>query len=159
MTTLSFPLKICFHPTPTTTFLLQPQTVTFSPIKSTVTTACSASQNPHQRQKQQHQQKQKKNQSNANASSDGEKGFDPAGFLAKRGISHKVFAQFLRERQAKPNTSNKKNVAWRLDFLGLFGFCASVRKLESFIEGLITLPSSSSYTDNTMFGTQQGSYV
>jgi hypothetical protein len=30
--------------------------------------------------------------------SDGEKGYDPVAFLVKRGISHKAFAQFLRER-------------------------------------------------------------
>lgn len=95
-TTLSFSLKFFFTPTTPTSFL-QPHTVTFSPRKTTVKTACFSSQNPHQHQKQ-----QKKNQSNANTndsvSSEGEKGFDAAGFLAKRGISHKQFAQFLRER-------------------------------------------------------------
>lgn len=98
-TTLSIPLNIFFfhqiQSTPTSSFL-HSQTVTFSRRKATLKTACSGSQqNPQQQQNQ-----QKKKQFNTNdTDSDGEKGYDPVGFLVKRGISHKVFAQFLRERQ------------------------------------------------------------
>lgn len=54
---------------------------------------CSATERPKQQgEKQQHQSKRKKNVP------DGEKGIDPVGFLTKSGISHKQFAQFLRER-------------------------------------------------------------
>ncbi|XP_027340733.1 1,4-alpha-glucan-branching enzyme 3, chloroplastic/amyloplastic isoform X3 [Abrus precatorius] len=96
MTTLSIPLKICFHPTTTTPFLHpQTQTVTFQRRRTTTTTACSASENPHQRQKQKQNHAESKTK---NSPSDHEKGIDPAGFLAKRGISHKAFGQFLRER-------------------------------------------------------------
>ncbi|KAL5077460.1 hypothetical protein RYX36_016444 [Vicia faba] len=95
-TTLSIPLNIFFfhqtQSTPTSSFL-HPQTVTFSRRKTTLKTACSGSQqNPQQQQKQ-----QKKKQLNT-TDSDGEKGYDPVGFLVKRGITHKAFAQFLRER-------------------------------------------------------------
>ncbi|KAK7316787.1 hypothetical protein RJT34_00504 [Clitoria ternatea] len=94
MTTLSIPLKIFFHPTTTTSFLqsqTKPQTVTFQPRRTaakTTTKACSASDNPNQRQKQRQ----------SNTATDDEKGINPAGFLAERGISHKAFGQFLRER-------------------------------------------------------------
>ncbi|XP_058788144.1 1,4-alpha-glucan-branching enzyme 3, chloroplastic/amyloplastic [Vicia villosa] len=98
-TTLSIPLNIFFfHQTQSTpsSSLLHPQTVTFSRRKTTLKTACSGSQqNPQQ------QQKQKKKQFNTDSNdtdSDGEKGYDPVGFLVKRGITHKAFAQFLRER-------------------------------------------------------------
>ncbi|KAI5409259.1 hypothetical protein KIW84_054894 [Lathyrus oleraceus] len=97
-TTLSIPLNIFFfhqiQSTPTSSFL-HSQTVTFSRRKATLKIACSGSQqNPQQQQNQ-----QKKKQFNTNdTDSDGEKGYDPVGFLVKRGISHKVFAQFLRER-------------------------------------------------------------
>ncbi|CAK8565634.1 unnamed protein product [Lathyrus sativus] len=97
-TTLSIPLNIFFfhqtQTTPTSSFLHH-QTVTFSRRKTTLKTACSGSQqNPQQQQSQ-----QKKKPFNTNdTDSDGEKGYDPVGFLVKRGISHKTFAQFLRER-------------------------------------------------------------
>ncbi|PNX97206.1 1,4-alpha-glucan-branching enzyme/amyloplastic protein, partial [Trifolium pratense] len=64
--------------------------------KTTLKTACSGSQeNPQQHQKK---QKKKKEFNTNDTDSDGEKGYDPVGFLVKRGISHKAFAQFLRER-------------------------------------------------------------
>ncbi|CAK8534659.1 unnamed protein product [Lathyrus sativus] len=98
-TSLSIPLNIFFfhqtQTTPTSSFLHH-QTVTFFRRKTTLKTACSGSQqNPQQRQSQ-----RKKKLFNTNdTDSDGEKGYDPVGFLVKRGISHKAFAQFLRERQ------------------------------------------------------------
>ncbi|WJX31671.1 1,4-alpha-glucan-branching enzyme 3, chloroplastic/amyloplastic [Trifolium repens] len=100
-TTLSIPLNIFFfhqiQTTPTSSNFQHPQTVTFSRRKTTLKTACSGSQqNPQQHQKQ---QKKKKKEFNTNdTDSDGEKGYDPVAFLVKRGISHKAFAQFLRER-------------------------------------------------------------
>ncbi|KAI8557559.1 hypothetical protein RHMOL_Rhmol04G0020000 [Rhododendron molle] len=58
---------------------------------------CSASDQPQQKPSQQQQQresqpKKKKTQTEV------EKGIDPVGFLTKLDISHKPFAQFLRER-------------------------------------------------------------
>ncbi|XP_045823536.1 1,4-alpha-glucan-branching enzyme 3, chloroplastic/amyloplastic-like [Trifolium pratense] len=99
-TTLSIPLNIFFfhqiQTTPTSSNFQQPQTVTFSRRKTTLKTACSGSQeNPQQHQKK---QKKKKEFNTNDTDSDGEKGYDPVGFLVKRGISHKAFAQFLRER-------------------------------------------------------------
>jgi 1,4-alpha-glucan branching enzyme len=100
-TILSIPLNIFFfnqiQTTPTSSNFQHPQTVTFSRRKTTLKTACSGSQqNPQQHQKQ---QKKKKKEFNTNdTDSDGEKGYDPVAFLVKRGISHKAFAQFLRER-------------------------------------------------------------
>ncbi|XP_057428803.1 1,4-alpha-glucan-branching enzyme 3, chloroplastic/amyloplastic [Lotus japonicus] len=101
MTTLSIPVKICFHPNTTSSFLqpqTTPHTVTFSRRKTSIATACSASENPQQRQNQQQQKQKRTETSTDDTEFDDYKGFDPAGFLAKRGISHKAFAQFLRER-------------------------------------------------------------
>ncbi|XP_004513877.1 1,4-alpha-glucan-branching enzyme 3, chloroplastic/amyloplastic [Cicer arietinum] len=101
MTTLSVPLNIFFfhqfQTTHTSSFLHHSQTVTFSPRKTVVKTACSSSQqNPQQRQK--HHKKKQFNDNIDDIDSDEEKGLDPIGFLSKRGISNKAFAQFLRER-------------------------------------------------------------
>ena len=103
MSTLSVPIKIFFHPSTTTSSFLhfqsqtKPQTVTFIPRRTPTITACSsASENPQRQQEKQQQQNTKKT-----ASDGAEKGIDPAGFLAKRGISHKAFGQFLRERQER----------------------------------------------------------
>ncbi|CAK8537296.1 unnamed protein product [Lathyrus sativus] len=98
-TTLSIPLNIFFfhqtQTTPTSSFLHH-QTVNFSRRKTTLKTACSDSQ----QNSQQRQSQRKKKPINTNdIDSDGEKGYDPIGFLDKRGISHKAFAQFLHERQ------------------------------------------------------------
>ncbi|KAE9598487.1 putative 1,4-alpha-glucan branching enzyme [Lupinus albus] len=69
------------------------QTVVFSRRTRTSTiTACSSSENPQQKQQQQNKTK------NNESISDEEMGINPVGFLVKRGITHKVFAQFLRER-------------------------------------------------------------
>lgn len=53
---------------------------------------CSATEQPQPPPPQQRQHPKKKNVA------EGEKGVDPVGFLTKLGISHKAFAQFLRER-------------------------------------------------------------
>ncbi|KAB1215165.1 1,4-alpha-glucan-branching enzyme 3, chloroplastic/amyloplastic [Morella rubra] len=53
---------------------------------------CSATEQPQPPPPQQGQHPKKKNVA------EGEKGVDPVGFLTKLGISHKAFAQFLRER-------------------------------------------------------------
>nr|KYP52182.1 1,4-alpha-glucan-branching enzyme [Cajanus cajan] len=102
MITLSIPHRLCFPPTTTTSSphsQTKPRTVTFQRRRrTTTTTACAASENPHQRQNP-NQKKQRDSKAENTADGDGEKGIDPAGFLAKRGISHKAFAQFLRERQ------------------------------------------------------------
>ncbi|XP_015899268.2 1,4-alpha-glucan-branching enzyme 3, chloroplastic/amyloplastic isoform X1 [Ziziphus jujuba] len=91
MNSLSFQPKVSLHPN-NSFFLFQPRNIprriTF-PRKIKV--VCSATERPKQ-QKQQQQSKRKKNVK------DGEKGIDPVGFLTKNGISHKQFAQFLRER-------------------------------------------------------------
>lgn len=102
-TTLSIPLNIFFfhqfQTTPTSSFSQHPQTVTFSRRKTVVKTACSSSQQNPQQQQNQHKKKKKELNNNANETDfDAEKGYDPVGFLVKRGVSHKVFAQFLRER-------------------------------------------------------------
>ncbi|CAL0310898.1 unnamed protein product [Lupinus luteus] len=69
------------------------QTVVFTRRTRTSTiTACSASENPQQKQKSENKAKNNKN------ISDEETGINPVGFLVKRGITHKVFGQFLRER-------------------------------------------------------------
>ncbi|KAL5164768.1 1,4-alpha-glucan-branching enzyme 3, chloroplastic/amyloplastic [Glycine soja] len=97
--TLSIPLGFCFPPTVATSFphsRTKPQNVTFQRRKTT-TKACAASENPNQRQNPKQNQKEAKTKNAGD--DDGEKGINPAGFLAKRGISHKAFAQFLRERQ------------------------------------------------------------
>ncbi|CAK8574069.1 unnamed protein product [Lathyrus sativus] len=97
--TLSNSLNIFFfHQTQTkpTSSFLHHQTITFSRRKTTLKNACSGSQqNP-----QQQQSHRKKKPFNTNdTDSDGEKRYDPVGFLVKRGISHKAFSQFLRKRQ------------------------------------------------------------
>lgn len=96
MTSLSFtPAKVSLH-RDSSFFLFQstniPQRITF-PGKI-IKVVCSATERPKQQgeKQQQHQSKRKKNVA------DGEKGIDPVGFLTKSGISHKQFAQFLRER-------------------------------------------------------------
>ncbi|XP_057750986.1 1,4-alpha-glucan-branching enzyme 3, chloroplastic/amyloplastic isoform X1 [Arachis stenosperma] len=97
MSTLSVPIKIFFHPTTTTSSFLhsQPQTLTFIPTRTpTIRASASASENPQK----QHQKQQKSPPNAANTASDADKGIHPAGFLTKRGISHKAFGQFLRER-------------------------------------------------------------
>ncbi|KAH7843944.1 hypothetical protein Vadar_022665 [Vaccinium darrowii] len=55
---------------------------------------CSAGDQPQQKPQQQQQRQSKKN----TKQSEVEKGIDPVGFLTKLDISHKPFAQFLRER-------------------------------------------------------------
>lgn len=60
-------------------------------IKIKVT--CSATDQPRRRQQQQQKYLKKKR-----SASEAEKGVDPVGFLMKLGITHKAFAQFLRER-------------------------------------------------------------
>lgn len=54
---------------------------------------CSASEHPQHAEPAKHKQSKK-----ATNVTDGEKGIDPVGFLTKLGISHKQFAQYLRER-------------------------------------------------------------
>ena len=101
-TTLSIPLNTFFfhqiQTTPTSSFSQQPQTVTFSRRKTVVKTACSSSQQNPQQQQKQHKKKKGSNNNANETDFDGQKGYDPVGFLVKRGVSHKVFAQFLRER-------------------------------------------------------------
>ncbi|XP_028801639.1 1,4-alpha-glucan-branching enzyme 3, chloroplastic/amyloplastic isoform X1 [Neltuma alba] len=92
MATLPIPVKFSLHPS--TSFLQfqfqsKSQTITF-PRKINV--VCSASEQSQKRQKQQNPTKKKE------SIDDGEKGIDPVGFLTKRGITHKAFGQFLRER-------------------------------------------------------------
>lgn len=92
MTSLSVSTKFTLYPN--ATFLQfqypnRPQRITF-PKKTKI--GCSAAGQP---QRQQRQPKKKKTVTG------GEKGVDPVGFLTKFGISHKQFAQFLRERYIK----------------------------------------------------------
>ncbi|MED6145929.1 1,4-alpha-glucan-branching enzyme 3, chloroplastic/amyloplastic [Stylosanthes scabra] len=94
MSSLTIPIKLFFHPTPTTSSFLhsqsqtKPQTLTFIPTTTpTIRASASASENP-----------QKQHHNPPNTPSDADKGINPVGFLVKRGISHKAFGQFLRER-------------------------------------------------------------
>jgi len=121
--TLSIPLGFCFPPTVATSFphsQTKPQNVTFQRRKTT-TKACAASENPNQRQNPKQNQKEAKTKNAGD--DDGEKGINPAGFLAKRGISHKAFAQFLRERQEF--WKMRMEVVWCLVEFA-FGFFGSV---------------------------------
>ncbi|TQD84715.1 hypothetical protein C1H46_029738 [Malus baccata] len=89
MTSLLLSTKFSLYPNGTFLHFMfpnRPQRITF-PRKTPI--ACSATEQPKRRQKP-----PKKKKSVA----DGEKGVDPVGFLTKHGISHKQFAQFLRER-------------------------------------------------------------
>ncbi|KAJ7963766.1 1,4-alpha-glucan-branching enzyme/amyloplastic protein [Quillaja saponaria] len=98
MTSVSLPTQISFFhsnkPSPHFQSQTRAQTITFP---RTVKVACSASEQP-QPQGPQQQQQQKKQPKKKKSDTDNEKGIDPVGFLSKRGISHKAFAQFLRER-------------------------------------------------------------
>ncbi|CAK9163920.1 unnamed protein product [Ilex paraguariensis] len=58
---------------------------------------CSATEQP-QSQPQPRALQQKRQSKNKKSQSDAEKGIDPVGFLTKHDITHKAFAQFLRER-------------------------------------------------------------
>lgn len=92
MTSLSVSTNFTLYPN--ATFLRfqypnRPQRITFP---KTTQIWCSAAGQPR---RQQRQPKKKK------TVTDGEKGVDPVGFLTKFGISHKQFAQFLRERYIK----------------------------------------------------------
>ncbi|EXB63288.1 1,4-alpha-glucan-branching enzyme 3 [Morus notabilis] len=95
-TSLSFPTKFSLHPN-SSVFVFQspngPKRIRFP--KKINKVLCSATEQPkQQQQKQQRWQTNKKKKSD----SDAEKGIDPVGFLTKTGISHRQFAQFLRER-------------------------------------------------------------
>ncbi|BAT88606.1 hypothetical protein VIGAN_05214400 [Vigna angularis var. angularis] len=99
MSALSIPFKFYFPPTTATSFppsQTKPHNLTFQRrTRTTTKTACTASENPKQRQNPKRNRAEAKTET---TSDDVEKGIDPAGFLAKRGISHKAFALFLRER-------------------------------------------------------------
>ncbi|KAG5551044.1 hypothetical protein RHGRI_009467 [Rhododendron griersonianum] len=58
---------------------------------------CSATDQPQQKPSQQQQQRQRQPKKKK-TQTEVEKGIDPVGFLTKLDISHKPFAQFLRER-------------------------------------------------------------
>lgn len=96
MTSLSLKTKISLNPNSSALHFSTPnklESINFpkkGKIKIKVT--CSATDQPRQQQQQQTYSKQKRN------ASEGDKGIDPVGFLKKRGITHKPFAQFLRER-------------------------------------------------------------
>lgn len=96
MTSLSFQPKLSLYPK-SSAFIFQfpnrPKRITF-PKKIKVLCSASDQQKQQEERPQGTTRKKKKKKSD----SDGEKGIDPVGFLTKRGISHKQFAQFLRER-------------------------------------------------------------
>ncbi|KAJ8766538.1 hypothetical protein K2173_023785 [Erythroxylum novogranatense] len=87
--------------------------------------ACNVTGQPQS----QRQKKSKKNKKNEDEDEDeAEKGVNPVGFLTRVGISHKQYAQFLRERHKalkdlKDELFNRnlqiKDVAYVFDFMGL----------------------------------------
>lgn len=96
MSSLSLKPRICLHPNPSTLHFVplnRLHTIQFlHKPKSKTKIACSATEHQPQQQKQSKDTKKKK------PSSEEDKGIDPVGFLGKLDISHKAFAQFLRER-------------------------------------------------------------
>ncbi|GLT57511.1 hypothetical protein SLA2020_304790 [Shorea laevis] len=96
MTSLSLQLKFSLYPD-NRKFHFQPQSefqiITF-PRKVKLKIRCSAT-NPQQQEEKQRGNNPKKKKKNVAGS---EKGVDPVGFLTKLGITHRAFAQFLRER-------------------------------------------------------------
>ncbi|KAK9268488.1 hypothetical protein L1049_000240 [Liquidambar formosana] len=90
MTSLSLP-KTPFSPPPTDSSSHFPFHSRTHRVNFPKKWRCSASEQPQQQQ-QYHHPKKKKSQTEV------EKGIDPVGFLTKLGVSHKPFAQFLRER-------------------------------------------------------------
>ncbi|XP_031286546.1 1,4-alpha-glucan-branching enzyme 3, chloroplastic/amyloplastic [Pistacia vera] len=99
MASLSLKTKFFLHPN-NTSIHFHPQnklqSINFpKKVKLKIKVTCSAEdQQSQQRQKQKQQKRFKKKRS----VSEGEKGVDPVGFLTKLNITHKPFAQFLRER-------------------------------------------------------------
>ncbi|TXG67521.1 hypothetical protein EZV62_008796 [Acer yangbiense] len=91
MTSLSLKTRISLHPNNSTLHFLPQnklQSVEFSKkVKVKTKITCSATDQP-----------QKKYSKKKRSASEEDKGIDPVGFLMKLGISHKFFAQFLRER-------------------------------------------------------------
>ena len=96
-----------------------PKLVSF-PKKTTV--VCSATDQPKQQEEEKRQQQSQSKQAKKKkpSDSDGEKGIDPVGFLAKNGVSHKQFAQFLRERYIK-NEKKRGGLFWVIELIKLFG--------------------------------------
>ncbi|PON41200.1 Glycoside hydrolase [Parasponia andersonii] len=95
MTSLSFAPKLSLYPKRSVLVFQYrngPKRVAF-PKK--VKIVCSAPEQPKQQDERRQRSTRKKTKK---SESDGEKGIDPVGFLTKRGISHKQFAQFLRDR-------------------------------------------------------------
>ncbi|XP_038897747.1 1,4-alpha-glucan-branching enzyme 3, chloroplastic/amyloplastic isoform X1 [Benincasa hispida] len=86
--------SIKFSPYKTHSLLLPQPRSTFQSItlsrKVKLKIICSASEHPQHAEPLKHKKEK--------SVSDGEKGVDPVGFLTKLGISHKQFAQYLRER-------------------------------------------------------------
>lgn len=117
MTSLSFQPKLSLYPKSSVLIFQSPKgpkRVSF-PKKTKV--LCSASEQPKE-QEEGPQQSTYKKKKKKKSDSDGQKGIDPVGFLTKRGINHKEFAQFLRERYRKAC----------LFFVGLFGRWESLGK-------------------------------
>ncbi|KAE8646063.1 1,4-alpha-glucan-branching enzyme 3, chloroplastic/amyloplastic [Cucumis sativus] len=89
--------SIKFSPYKTHSLLLPQPRSTLQSIslsgKVKLKVSCSASEHPQHAEPRKRQPSKK-----AKNVSDGEKGVDPVGFLTKLGISHKQFAQYLRER-------------------------------------------------------------
>uniref|UniRef100_A0A2P2LZE8 Glycosyl hydrolase family 13 catalytic domain-containing protein n=1 Tax=Rhizophora mucronata TaxID=61149 RepID=A0A2P2LZE8_RHIMU len=89
--------------------------------------ACAATDRPQQPQ-QQRRERRKESKKSKKSESESEKGIDPVGFLARQDISHKQFAQFLRERhKASKDLKDElfkrnlqiKDIAYVFEFLGL----------------------------------------
>ncbi|KAJ9182628.1 hypothetical protein P3X46_006602 [Hevea brasiliensis] len=99
------------------------QSINFFPCKIRLKITCTATNQPPTPSKQQkHSNKSKKSET------EGEKGIDPVGFLTRLGISHKQFAQFLRERHKalkdlKEELFNRnlmiKDIAYGFELMGL----------------------------------------
>ncbi|OWM81293.1 1,4-alpha-glucan-branching enzyme 3, chloroplastic/amyloplastic isoform X2 [Punica granatum] len=102
MASLSLQSRLCFYSAPSALhsnsrhrrrhgFSIQ------FPRKTDLKTVCSAAEHSQQ-QPQQSSEKQAMRKKGKGSTTDADKGVDPVGFLTKLGISHKAFAQFLRER-------------------------------------------------------------
>lgn len=98
MASLSLKTKFSIHPNSTQLQFHSRnklQSISFpNKVKVKIKVRCSA----EGQQSQQQEQKQQKRFKKKGSVSGGEKGVDPVGFLTKLNITHKPFAQFLRER-------------------------------------------------------------
>ncbi|KDP39169.1 hypothetical protein JCGZ_00926 [Jatropha curcas] len=88
----------------------KPQSIHFSSDKIRFKIKCTATNQPPPSRK-----KQSKKSKKSESETEDEKGIDPVGFLTRVGISHKQFAQFLRERHK--SMKNLKEELFKRNFM------------------------------------------